>query len=341
MKLGLLISIASVVLALTDQHESEGEGFQERFERNSQIDTAKPPYFNSSQAVSKPCSRVRTYSWPLGGRNFCPTIHYWVEEELIPETANIMATPEISIEADVTANESALLFNTSRTTVIFNHKAAGWSLNVEPKGHDLGSIFTRGRKPQPKAHIQKETIEQTTEYSCPAWHQCQIQVVSWHATVLGKCKSTAKFACTQELRICDQKREHLRCDAYQKYHDQHCHGTVARDCGFKVPLFGKSGMPKSEIRLSTRDRRPHFTGCFKGYPWATLSNGEIYNPVDDLYFVHSSRPSGWYSKDRSQPPPQMPREFPCPRRQSMEAKFVLNNCTDVDCQEFRDENMAM
>ncbi|RCI10853.1 hypothetical protein L249_5194 [Ophiocordyceps polyrhachis-furcata BCC 54312] len=343
MKFKLLISVASAMLALAEydvppELHLDDESFQEIFERLSKIDTSNIPYFNSSQSVSKPCSRLGTYSWPLGGRKCCPKIHYWVEEELIPGSVNIMATPQINIEADVSANGSSVLFNTSQTTVIFDYDAEGWSLDVQPKSHDLGNLFTRG-KIQPRAHRERETIKQTTEYHCPAWHDCQVQVLSWHATVLGKCKSTAKFACSRELRMCDQKKEDLRCEASQRYYDQHCHGDRSRACGFTVPLFGQSGMPRSEINMLTRDRRPHFTGCFKGFPWATLSNGEVYNPVDDSYFVHSSGVSRWYTKDRSEPPPLMPREFPCPRPQATNLES-LRDCTDAACQQFRDDSLV-
>ncbi|RDA91352.1 hypothetical protein CP533_0035 [Ophiocordyceps camponoti-saundersi (nom. inval.)] len=346
MRSKLLISVANAVLILAETrvpltlHGEEGD-FLDGFEKSSRIDTSNVPYFNSTYSETKPCSNIKTFSWPLGGRNHCSKIRYWVEEEFIPGTDNIMATPEVNVEADVWANSSSVFFNTSQATAILDNYAEGWGLEVRPMGHSLGSLFTRGRQ-QPKAQVQRKTVQHTAEHVCPAWHHCQVQVLSWHAIVLGQCKRVAKLACTEEMRICDQKREHLQCSEYQKYYDENCHGTIARDCGFKVPLLRKNGTPMGEMKLITRDRRPYFTGCFRGYPWAMLSNGEIYDPVEDLYFVHMLRPTQWFAKDSSEPPPLMPKKFPCsPQRQLPESgSQSLLECTDAACLQFKDESLV-
>ncbi|PFH62160.1 hypothetical protein XA68_14829 [Ophiocordyceps unilateralis] len=337
MNIKLLVSASCALLVLAHEYWRDDlklNDLKKRLEQDSRVDRERAPYYNSTQMEPKPCKWSESYSWPLSGRKLCDNVYYWVEEEFLLGTVKIEALLESQVELQIWTNNSEVVLGIPKATAILDYGAEGWGLQVRKSRSGPGNIFSRGKR-QEGNRMERRTFRYSREYKCPAWHECEIRTLTWHAVVVGKCKKTPKFTCTNDFRLCDQMRDDLRCSSSREFFDQYCHTRLARECGFKVPLIDQSGKPIRQVKFLTQDRRPYITGCFKGYPWVTLSSGEVYNPEDEMYFVPYSGPSEWYAKGPDEPPPKMPENNPCRSPLSPPGLKPPSNCTSLLCSQLR------
>ncbi|PHH75713.1 hypothetical protein CDD80_2170 [Ophiocordyceps camponoti-rufipedis] len=325
---------------LTDEIKADLEyDLKTELERGSRIDTVEIPYFNSSKVDLKPCVWSGSYSWSVtvSRHKACREVVYWTEKEFLHGTIEFKLTPEVHSDWRMWTEEEEHVFEMSKATAVLDYQAAGWGLQVNKNGSPFDNLFSRGER-QVKNGTETKRFDHKQSFRCPPWHRCEAMTITWHAAVTGKCKKTPKYSCVRDKRICAEKREDIKCSAYQNLFDIHCRRLVADDCGFKIPLFDKAGNPITEVQLVGRDRRPFMTGCFKGYPWATLSNGEVYDPKEDMYFVDALGPTRWFRKKRGQPPAKIPNDFPCKMAPSREVKPDLN-CTGMVCSQMKDKEL--
>ncbi|KAF4582756.1 hypothetical protein GQ602_005900 [Ophiocordyceps camponoti-floridani] len=341
------VLIASVPALLVAAHYSLNDDvkaeldydLKTELERGSRIDAVEIPYYNASKVDLKPCIWSGPYSWSVTvtRHKTCTHVYYWTEKEFLHGTIEVKVTPEVHSDWRLWTDEKEHVFEMSKATAVLDYRTAGWGLQVHKNGSPFDSLFSRGER-QVKNGTETRKFEHKQSFRCPPWHQCETMTVTWHATVTGKCKKTPRYRCVKDKRECDDKREDIKCSPYKTPPNIHCRILVAEDCGFKTPLFDKAGNPITEVQLIGRDRRPFMTGCFRGYPWATLSNGEVYDPKEDMYFVEALSSMTWFRKKRDQPPAKIPKEFPCRPAPSQAAKPALN-CTGLVCSQMKNKEL--
>ncbi|PHH84529.1 hypothetical protein CDD83_1798 [Cordyceps sp. RAO-2017] len=291
-----------------DETEKSLMNMKADIEDNFRIDGQHPPFYDSDQSTNTPCFWNLATAW--GG---CSTVHYHVRNEVLDFTARISAFPQINVEGRDQADEAAVEMVLSESTAVLDSVSRGWSASAHGTVNPFGVIGGSISYEENKQNTQSRTVtkDYTRRYSCPPWHRCQLHTWAWHVEIRAGCRRVPILKCSREVKVCEAER--LDCPSYKRFADQWCLTAAysTERCTVRVPLLDRAGNPISEVKRVAWDRRPRFKQCYKNTEYAEISTGELYYPARMLYLNRTVKELGWYLKETSEPPPNIPRPYPC------------------------------